>query len=244
MALDSSAWFEKPPSLIRREAEAVRRLTSKPFGVNLIPAATDPDLLEQQLITCVELRIPVVALFWDLSVEIVGRLRDAGILVVCQVGSSKEGELAQRAGAQILIAQGVEAGGHVRGTTPLKVLLPEIIAASDVPVLAAGGIVDGGDLANALRAGTQGVVIGTAFLASPEFLPTTITNNGLYWRKGKRPSSPISFTLTGRLAPPFAYCRTAPHAAREAIPLGHDKSLARTRGGRFFFSARTRPCAR
>ncbi len=158
----------EPPSLIRREVEAVRCVTSKPFGVNLIPAATDQELLEQQLVTCVELGIPVVALFWDLSIEIVGRLRDAGILVVCQVGSSKEGEAAQRAGAQILIAQGVEAGGHVRGTKPLEVLLPEIIAASDVPVLAAGGIVDGSDLADALRAGAQGVVIGTAFLASPE----------------------------------------------------------------------------
>jgi nitronate monooxygenase len=103
-----------------------------------------------------------------LSFEIVRRLRDAGILVVCQVGSSKEGELAQRAGAQILIAQGVEAGGHVRGTTPLEFLLPEIVAASNVPVLAAGGIVDGCDLVNALMAGAQGVVIGTAFLASPE----------------------------------------------------------------------------
>ena len=158
----------EPPSLIRREVEAVRRLTSRPFGVNLIPAATDHELLEQQLVACIELGVPVVALFWDLSIEIVGRLRDAGILVVCQVGSSKEGEAAQCMGAQILIAQGVEAGGHIRGTTPLEILLPEIIAASDVPVLAAGGIVDGGDLANALRAGAQGVVIGTAFLASPE----------------------------------------------------------------------------
>ena len=76
--------------------------------------------------------------------------------------------MAQRAGALILIAQGVEAGGHVRGTTPLKQLLPEIIAVSDVPVLASGGIVDGRDVADALSSGAEGVVIGTAFLASPE----------------------------------------------------------------------------
>jgi nitronate monooxygenase len=158
----------EPTSLMRREADAVRRLTSKPFGINLIPAATDGELLEQQLGMCIELGIPVVALFWDLSREIVGRLGDAGILVVCQVGSPKEGEEAQRAGAQILIAQGVEAGGHVRGVTPLRLLLPEIVASSDVPVLAAGGMVDGRDLATALRLGAQGVVIGTAFLASPE----------------------------------------------------------------------------
>jgi len=84
------------------------------------------------------------------------------------VGSAKEAETAQRAGAHILIAQGVEAGGHVRGTTPLKLLLSEIIASSDVPVLASGGIVDGRDVADALSSGADGVVIGSAFLASPE----------------------------------------------------------------------------
>ena len=77
--------------------------------------------------------------------------------------------MARRAGAQILIAQGVEAGGHVRGTTPLELLLPEVVSSSSVPVLAAGGMVDGRDLASALRLGAQGVVIGTAFLALPEF---------------------------------------------------------------------------
>jgi nitronate monooxygenase len=156
------------PSLIRREVEAVRRATSKRFGINLIPAATEPGLLEQQLKISIELEIPVITLFWDIFPDVIARLRDAGVVVVCQVGSVKEAEEAQRAGAQILIAQGVEAGGHVRDTVPLWALLPEVIASTDVPVLAAGGLVDGRDLATALRAGAQGVVIGTAFLASPE----------------------------------------------------------------------------
>jgi nitronate monooxygenase len=158
----------EPPSLIRQEVEAVRRATSQRFGVNLIPAATDSELLERQLRMCVDLAVPVVALFWELVPGVVERLRDAGVLVFYQVGSAKEGELAQRAGAHILIAQGVEAGGHVRGTTPLKRLLQEVIATSDVPVLASGGIVDGRDVAEAFSCGAEGVVIGTAFLASPE----------------------------------------------------------------------------
>ena len=158
----------EPPSLIRKEVQAVRRATSQRFGVNLIPAATDRELLERQLRMCIDLAVPVVALFWELVPGVVERLRDAGILVVYQVGSAKEAEKAQRAGAHILIAQGVEAGGHVRGTTPLKRLLAEVIATSDVPVLASGGIVDGRDVADALSSGADGVVIGTAFLASPE----------------------------------------------------------------------------
>jgi nitronate monooxygenase len=158
----------EPPTLICREIENVRQLTSKPFGINLIPAATDAELLEKQLATCIDQQVRVVALFWDLSREIVRRLSDAGIVVVCQVGSAEEADLAQRAGAQLLIAQGSEAGGHVRGTTPLRSLLLEVIPSSSVPVLAAGGLVEGRDLVEVLRLGAQGVVIGTAFLASPE----------------------------------------------------------------------------
>jgi nitronate monooxygenase len=155
----------EPPSLFRKEVEAVRRTTSQQFGVNLIPAAADSELLERQLRISIDLAVPVVAPFWELVPGVVERLRDAGIFVVYQVGSAKEAETAQRAGAHILIAQGVEAGGHVRGTTPLKRLLSEVIASSDVPVLASDGIVDGHEVADALSSGADGVVIGTAFLA-------------------------------------------------------------------------------
>jgi nitronate monooxygenase len=96
----------------------------------------------------------------------IGAVCAAGILVVYQVGSTKEAETAQRAGAHILIAQGVEAGGHVRGTTPLKRLLPEVILRRASARIR--GIVDGRDVADALSSGADGVVMGTAFLASPE----------------------------------------------------------------------------
>jgi nitronate monooxygenase len=89
-------------------------------------------------------------------------------LVLCQVGSVREAEEAAAAGTHIVIAQGFEAGGHVRGTTNLADLVPDIVAHVDVPVLAAGGIVDGSGLAAALRWGAQGVVIGTGFLATRE----------------------------------------------------------------------------
>jgi nitronate monooxygenase len=158
----------EPAALIRREVEAIQRGTTRPFGVNIIPAATDPQLLEAQIATCIELRVPVMALFWDLRPDIVRRLREAGIVVVCQVGSAEEGKAAQAAGADALIAQGVEAGGHVRGMTPLRTLLAELVPEATVPVLAAGGMVDGYDLVEALRAGARGIVVGTAFIVAPE----------------------------------------------------------------------------
>jgi nitronate monooxygenase len=156
------------PRRIAREIAAVRAATSRPFGVNLIPAATDRDLLEAELAVCLEARIHAVTLFWDLDAAIVRRLREAGIVVVCQIGSADEAAATLEAGADMLVAQGCEAGGHVRGTTPLRTLLPEVLAIANRPVLAAGGMTDGSDLAWALQAGAAGVLMGTAFLATQE----------------------------------------------------------------------------
>jgi nitronate monooxygenase len=156
------------PEFIRSEIDRVRAATTRDFGVNLIPAATDPNLLEAELQAVIAEQVAAVTLFWDLRPDIVRRLCDSGCLVLCQVGSVQEAEEAAVAGAHIVIAQGFEAGGHVRGTTNLADLVAEVVAHVDVPVLAAGGIVDGGGLAAALRWGAQGVVIGTGFLATRE----------------------------------------------------------------------------
>lgn len=154
------------PELIASEIAAVRAHTLRPFGVNLIPAATRPERLAAELQACLDARVHAVTLFWDLSVETVRRLRGEGVLVVCQVGSPDEARAAEDAGADILIAQGLEAGGHVRGQTRLPMLLPQVLQAVDLPVLAAGGLVDGQDLAAVMRSGAQGAVFGTAFLAT------------------------------------------------------------------------------
>ncbi len=158
----------EPVSLIRTEVARVRERTDRDFGVNLIPAATDPALLDAQITECIALAVPVVGLFWDLSKKAIRRLRDAGLIVVCQVGSPGEACDAQAAGAHALIAQGREAGGHVRGLTPRDVLLPAILAAVDIPVLAAGGVSRGAHLAEILAQGGDGAVVGTAFLATRE----------------------------------------------------------------------------
>lgn len=156
------------PELITAEIAAVRARTARPFGVNLIPAATKPDRLEAELRACLAGQVHAVTLFWDLSVETVKRLKGEGVLVACQVGSLAEARAAEDAGADILIAQGLEAGGHVRGHVALKVLLTDVLSAVEAPVLAAGGLTDGRDLADVLSLGAQGAVFGTAFLATEE----------------------------------------------------------------------------
>jgi nitronate monooxygenase len=156
------------PEFISAEIAAVRARTAQPFGVNLIPAATKPDRLEAELQACLAANVHAVTLFWDLSVETVKRLRGEGVLVACQVGSLSEAKAAEDAGADILIAQGWEAGGHVRGRSGLHALLADLLASVDAPVLAAGGIADGEDLAAVMMLGAQGAVLGTAFLATEE----------------------------------------------------------------------------
>jgi len=158
----------EPLALIRTEVEHVRRRTDRPFGVNLIPAATDPQLLHEQVALCIALRVPVVGLFWDVHHVVIARLREAGTVVVHKVGSAGEALLAQEAGAQALIAQGVEAGGHVRGRLPLAQLLPQVLSVAGVPVAAAGGLADGRDVARVLAQGAQAAVLGTALLATQE----------------------------------------------------------------------------
>jgi nitronate monooxygenase len=158
----------EPVALIEREVVRVRSSGHRSFGVNIIPAATDPALLDSQINAIIELQVPVVELFWDIDIHVVDRLRDAGIVVVYQVGSVGEAVSAERAGAQIIVAQGVEAGGHVRGVTPLRDLLPAVVRAVKVPVLAAGGLARGTDMAVAMAMGAEGVVLGTALMATSE----------------------------------------------------------------------------
>jgi nitronate monooxygenase len=158
----------EPPAVILSEIEAGRSRTRRPFGVNLIPAATQPALLEAELAVCIEAQVHAVTLFWELAPEIVRRLREVGILVLCQVGSAAEAAAAEAAGADIIIAQGWEAGGHVRGRMGLHALLANVLEVVHTPVLAAGGLVDGDDLAAVMTLGAQGAVMGTAFLATHE----------------------------------------------------------------------------
>jgi NAD(P)H-dependent flavin oxidoreductase YrpB (nitropropane dioxygenase family) len=124
---------------------------------------------EEELEVCLEERVPVVSFYWGDPSPYVERFHAIGATVLLQVGSVDEARRAVDAGVDIIVAQGWEAGGHVRGEVATLPLVPTVVdAVAPVPVVAAGGIVDGRGLAAVLALGAVGAWIGTRFLASEE----------------------------------------------------------------------------
>jgi NAD(P)H-dependent flavin oxidoreductase YrpB (nitropropane dioxygenase family) len=157
------------PDFIRDQIRKTRTLTARPFGVNLIQPVAPISGFESQLEVCIEEGVSVVSLFWSNPGPFVEQCHAAGVVVMVQVGSIEEARRAVSAGVDVIIAQGVEAGGHVRGQVGLVSLLPTLVdAVAPVPVIAAGSIVDGRGLAAALALGADGVWVGTRFVASAE----------------------------------------------------------------------------
>ena len=144
------------------------RLASSCSRKGIKPAATDTSLLKAQVDACLALKVPAMVLFWEVDVALVRHLKEEGVQVIHQVGNQKDADDALTAGADVLIVQGHEAGGHVRGTTSIFSLLPQIASQSPVPVVASGGIGNGRALVAALALGAQGVSLGTALLATNE----------------------------------------------------------------------------
>jgi len=150
---------------MRRQIKEVRSLTSRPFGVNL-----NLDFPQQErLAICLEEGVPIISFFWQDPSALVPSAKGGNVIVMHTVGSAADAKRAVDCGVDIVIAQGWEAGGHVRGTVATMPLIPAVVdAVSPTPVVAAGGIADGRGLAAALALGAAGAWIGTRFLASRE----------------------------------------------------------------------------
>lgn len=152
------------PDWVREQIRDVRTRTKRPFGVNVMlqsPFAVEvADVVAQE-------RVSVVVTGAGNPSKYMGAWKAAGVKVIPVVSSVALARLLERAGADAIVAEGGESGGHV-GDLSTMVLVPQVVDAVKVPVLAAGGIADGRQVAAALMLGAQGVQVGTRFLVATE----------------------------------------------------------------------------
>lgn len=151
---------------VEEEMRRARELSAAPFGVGFLTwALPDQQELWQR---CLRLKPAAILLSFGDPTPYADAVLRAGITLICQVRAVKEAQQARKAGADIIVAQGTEAGGHTGHVSTLP-LVPRVIdAVSPTPVVAAGGIADGRGLAAALMLGAAGVMMGTRFVATPE----------------------------------------------------------------------------
>lgn len=152
------------PQELRRAIKEVQARTAAPFGVNL--RADAPDARERAEMIIAE-QVPVASFALAPKQELISRLRDAGVITIASVGARRHAEKVAAWGIDAVIATGGEGGGHV-GAVPTSLLVPQVTAAVDIPVIAAGGFFDGRGLVAALAWGAAGIAMGTRFLLTSD----------------------------------------------------------------------------
>lgn len=149
---------------LKQEIDIVRGNTDKPFGVNLMLAAPN---IEEVIRLVIEEKVPVVTTGGGNPGPYMETLKQAGVKVIPVVASVALAKRLSRLGADAIIAEGTESGGHI-GEMTTMCLVPMVVDAVEVPVIAAGGIADGRGFMAALALGAQGVQVGTRFICSRE----------------------------------------------------------------------------
>jgi NAD(P)H-dependent flavin oxidoreductase YrpB (nitropropane dioxygenase family) len=159
-------WLD--PDGIRAQIRDVRRITDRPFGVNIIIDRTD-EPQDERVEVALAAGAPVISFFWGDPAPFIERVHAAGAKATMTVGSADEARRAADDGVDVIVAQGWEAGGHVWGQVSTLTLVPAVVdAVGDTPVAAAGGITDGRGLAAVMALGAGAAWMGTRFVASDE----------------------------------------------------------------------------
>ena len=149
---------------LREQILAARKLTDKPFGVNLM--LMSPYIDEAVDVVCQE-GVKVVTTGAGNPAKYMDKLKASGVNVICVVASVALAVMVERMGACAVVAEGCESGGHVGETTTMA-LVPQVVDAVNIPVIAAGGIADGRGMAAAFMLGAKAVQMGTRFLTARE----------------------------------------------------------------------------
>jgi len=153
-----------PTDVVRQEIRALKELTDKPFGVNIMLMNPNAKELAKML---VEENVPVVTTGAGSPEPFMKMWKEAGMKVIPVVASVALARRMEKYGADAVVAEGSEAGGHI-GELTTMVLVPQVVDAVNIPVIAAGGVADGRGMAAAMMLGAEGVQVGTRFVVSKE----------------------------------------------------------------------------
>lgn len=152
-------------AMLRDEIKKTKELTDKPFAVDLL--APIPDMIRQHMEVVFDEDIRIFVAGLAVPAEFIDEMHKREMKVVVMCGKVRHAEKSAAAGADVVVAQGTEAGGHT-GEIGGIALIPQMVEAMDIPVLAAGGLANGKGLVAALALGAQGAIFGTRFIATPE----------------------------------------------------------------------------
>ena len=153
-----------PASFVREQIQKAKELTDKPFGVNVMLMNPEADGIAQVI---VDEGVKVVTTGAGNPAKYMEMWKAAGVKVIPVVASVALAKLMERGGADAVIAEGTESGGHIGSTTTMA-LVPQVVDAVNIPVIAAGGIADGRGFAASFMLGAEGVQMGTRFVAATE----------------------------------------------------------------------------
>jgi len=153
-----------PIEWVREQLEYVQNGTSGPYGVN-VPLFSP--YVAEVVALCIEKKVPVLTTGAGNPTPFIESLKKAGVIVIPVVSSAALAHRLERAGADAVIAEGQESGGHI-GTVSTLALVPQVVDAVDIPVIAAGGFGDGRGLVAALSLGAVGIQMGTRFICTDE----------------------------------------------------------------------------
>lgn len=153
-----------PPEIVREQIREAKKLTNKPFGVNVM--LLNPNAEEVAKVV-VEEGIKVVTTGAGSPEKYIAMWKEAGIKVISVVASVAMAKRMERIGADAVVAEGMESGGHIGATTTMS-LVPQVVDAVQIPVIAAGGIADGRGFAASMMLGAEAVQIGTRFVVAKE----------------------------------------------------------------------------
>ena len=177
-----------PPEVVRTQIQEAKKLTDQPFGVNVM--LMNPNAAEVAQIV-IEEGVPVVTTGAGNPGKFISMWKEAGVKVIPVVASVAMAKMMERAGADAVVAEGMESGGHIGEATTMT-LVPQVVDAVGIPVIAAGGIADGRGFAAARMLGAEAVQIGTRFLVAKE---CTVHEN---YKKKVIAAKDIDSEVTGR----------------------------------------------